>query len=219
MVGALLGAGWLVGSGRLQAPWDAGRLTAEKQALVEKRRKYDTELAQRQAAIAAAEQRAREAAAAEAALRAKRAAEEAEARARAEAEAEAEAERAKAAEKKGKTQAQGTLVIRSLSTDFEVDAGQNRGGRGRLVEVPFVSAPGKIRVKASRFTVVLVPHLTPGTKSLRLDVSVSPMALVSANDERLGPSARGLTVDRKPFKLDLQSPVAGDLNLILTYRR
>ncbi len=221
-LGAGAGAALLFGTGELRTPKATSELAARVGSLSEQIEAHGKELERRNELVRQARERAKQEA--EAAEKAREAALEAERqRLAAEQEQKSREEKEKkakeAAAQKGKVPVFGVLSIRSLSNEFEVDAGTNKGGRGRNVEVPFVNAPTKLRIKAGRFTVVLAPKVVGAAKSMLMDVSVTPMALVSANDNRIGPSAFGLAVERKPFKLDIQSPAVGDLNLILTFRR
>lgn len=145
--------------------------------------------------------------------------EEAEAKARAEAEAAAKAREAesKAREEaeKNRLPAFGVFTVKAAS-DLELEAGA-RTERGRSIELGWEAAPGKFKIKGGKFTINLTPKVA-GNRLL-LDVAVSPMAIVVADGERKGVStAQGLPVG-KLLKLDFQSPAAGDLNLILQYRK
>ena len=205
-LGAGGGAGFLFGTGDLRTPAQIDVLQTE----LDSTRRAVTE---RKEAVRRAEQARLEAeekarlAAEAAALR------EAEEKARLAAE---EAARKEAEAKANRMPAFGLLSIKAAA-DLNVDAGEV-SDRGKSVELPFENKPGKIKVKGGRFTIYLTPRVQ-GSR-LKLDVSVSPMAIIVADGERKGVStAQGLVVGRGPFKLDFQSPAAGDLNLVLQYRK
>lgn len=207
-VGALGGLGLLYGTGELKTSAQLSQLRAD----------YDNAF-QSELSRLESERRVR----LEAEEEANRRIREAEARARAEAEAEAQAARLKAeaerarAEAAPKLPAYGQLVLKA-ATDLEVDGGAAGGGRGKSIDLAFDTAPsGRIRVKGGKFTINLTPKLR-GSR-MTLDVSVSPMAIIAADGERKGVStAQDIAVGRQ-LRLDFQSPAAGDLNLVLAYRR
>lgn len=109
----------------------------------------------------------------------------------------------------------GQLVLKAAS-DLEIEYGSERL-RGKSVNVDFPTKPEKFKIKGGKFTVTVTPKLQ-GTK-LAIDVSVSPMAIIQVDGERQGVSTAMGIVVAKQLKLDLQSPAAGDLNLILQFRK
>lgn len=207
-LGAGAGAGFIVGTGDLKGSSEMARLDGEKAGFEKQLVDHQKELARRQQLIADAD-RAR-VAMAEADERARA---EADAKARAEADAKAR-EPVRVAEK---LPAFGLLTIKALSGDLEVDGGPGLSGKGRSVDLAFESTPGKIKLKSAKFNVVITPKSVG--RLLTLDVTVSPLAIITADGNRVGTSALGLAVDRKPFKLDFQSPAAGDLNLLLSFKK
>lgn len=219
-LGAALGFGFLFGTGQLRTPSQIdglrGELDATRRTIAE--RKAAAEEAAARAAEAerlAAEQRARDE---------QRAREEADARARerareresAEAERRAAAELAASRTRRAAAEpaAYGVLTIRAQSPLTAVSGGTSMFGKG--LDLPFSKEPGKITLKDGRFTINLTTKVV--ASRLMLDVTVSPMAIVSAEGERLGTSAHGLQVGRSPFALGFNSPTAGDLNLVLQYK-
>lgn len=207
-IGAGGGFGYLYGTGNLSTP---ARLEALSSKLDATRQKISV----RRQAAAAAEQARLEAE--EKALEAARAEERRLAEALAEEQrlAEEQAARAKAAEEAARAPSYGTLSIKA-TTEISVEAGRSTQ-KGKAVTLPFTSAPGKLKLKDGRFTV----YLTPKVKGSRmeLDVSVSPMAIITADGKREVSTVRGLVVGRGPFALDFNSPTAGDLNLVLQFRK
>jgi len=123
----------------------------------------------------------------------------------------------KAAENAAKLPPFGELTIKALSGDLDVDGGAAGRGTGAQVKLPFNAEPTPIKVKAGKFSISLKPRAN--TKTLKVDVTVSPLALIVANGENKGTSAGGLEIGKSPFKLEVKSPAAGDLNLILQYAR
>lgn len=119
------------------------------------------------------------------------------------------------AKEKNRLPAFGLLVLKAAS-DLEVDTGAGLE-RGKSIDVPWETPPVKFKVKGGKFTISLTPKLK-GNR-LTVDVAVSPMAIIVADGERKGVStAQGLVVG-KSLKLDFQSPAAGDLNLVLQFRK
>lgn len=219
VVGAGAGAGFLFVSGDLAGSGKIAQLADDK-ASVERRlqkhadasavlakawTEYDAEVAKRKAAEEA------------------RAKAEAEAKAAAEAEAAAAAAAATAKPAAAPPKpvevlpAFGLLTLKGASGDLEVDGGPGLAGRGKSVDLSFTAAPGRIKVRSGPFKVDLTPRVEG--KGLKVDVSVSPLAIITADGNRVGTSAQGLVIDRKPFKLDFASPNAGELNLLLVYRK
>lgn len=111
----------------------------------------------------------------------------------------------------------GQLTIKALAGALNVDGGPGLKGTGKVVDLAFEEQPGKVKVKAGRFTVVLTPR--PMGRYLGLDVSVSPLAIIKADGVAMGTSASNLEVTKSAFKLDFSSPASGDLNLILQYKK
>ena len=203
-LGAGGGAGFLVFSGDLQTPTQLHALETEKAGVEQQIRAHDQELQRREQLIAQAR----------AAAQAQAQAQVAQARAQAAAHAAAEVAAVTQASQAPKF---GRLTLRALSGNLDVDGGGSLTGHGRSVELAFADKPGKIRVHAGQFSVVLMPKA--GRRELGMDVTVSPMALITADGNRVGTSAENLKVGHRPYKLDFQSPVAGDLNLLLSYRK
>lgn len=216
ILGAALGFGLLFGTGQLRSPAQVDALRSELDAT---RRS----VAERKSAIAAAEAAAREAeadrlAAEQRALAEQQARDEAAARAREAASLDRQAadlaarERAQTASRQ--SAAYGVLTIRAQAPLTAISGGQSMFGKG--LDLPFAKEPGKITLKDGRFTINLTTKVV--ASRLMIDVTVSPMAIVSAQGERLGTSAHGLQVGKTAFALGFNSPTAGDLNLVLQYK-
>lgn len=220
ILGAALGVGFLFGTGQLRTPSQVSalrgelaatrRIIASATALAAKA-EADAEAeaeAEAEAARLAAEQRA---------LEEQRAQNEAEARAKDAADQERQAaDRAPRPKVRPVSQpaAYGVLTIRAQSPLTAISGGQSMFGKG--LDLPFTKEPGKITLKDGRFTVNLATKVV--ASRLMIDVTVSPMAIVSAEGERLGTSAHGLQVGKSAFALGFNSPTAGDLNLVLQYK-
>lgn len=208
VIGAGGGVGYLYGTGQLSTPARLEELTSKLDAT------RQTISVRRQAAAEAEKERLE---AEEKALEAARAEERRLAEALAEEQrlAEEAAARAKAAEAANRAPAFGVLSI-NATTEISVESSDGTR-KGKAVTLPFSSAPGKLKLKDGRFTVYLTPKVK-GSR-LELDVSVSPMAIIAADGERKVSSVQGLVVGRGPFALDFNSPTAGDLNLVLQFRK
>lgn len=217
-LGVVVGIAFLYATDELKTP---GEIAALERAASEERRRVELEALERQKEEELARERAeRERLEKERAEREARALAERERREREERE-RAEREKAEQTRRDVRvaqvTPEYGRLVVRTLADNLEIDGGPSLRGKGKEVTLNFTDRPGRIRVKGGNFTVTL--HPKPYGQVLGLDVSVSPLAIIKANDVATGTTAQGLEVDRQPFKLDFSSPSAGELNLILQYRK
>jgi hypothetical protein len=192
-----------LGDGKAAAQKRLDDHASEKARIANLQADFDAELKRREGLIKASEEAARAAAAA------------------AEAEAAKAAEAARAAEAAKvvveKLPAFGLLAVKAVSGDLSVEAGPGKGGKGKAVDVPFDAAPAPVKLAGGKFKIDLKPRLEG--KALVLDVAVQPMAIITADGNRVGTSAQGLRVERKAFNLDFQSPVAGELKLLLTFKK
>jgi hypothetical protein len=207
-LGAGGGAGFIMGTGDLKSGAQIEQLEREKTEVEHKIDEHRKELTQREALVAE-----------KAKADLDRARQEQEQKAKAEQEQQAKALKEKEAlSHVEKLPPFGLLTIKALSGDLDIDGGPGLKGTGKTVDLAFQEAPGKIKVRTGKFTVVLTPKVS-AAKTIFLDVQVSPLAIITADGNRVGTSAPGLLVERKPFKLDFASPAAGDMNLLLTFKK
>lgn len=202
-IGAGGGFGFLFATGEMKT---GGQLSAMRHSVEAEERRVDSERS--------AEKMRQELAAKEAADKARLAAAAA---AEAEKAARVQAASAAAAAAAAALPKYGVLVIKALNQDVVVDNGAEHK-EGKVVELEFNDLPGKIKVKAGKFNLVLNPKIG-ARNTMGLDVSVSPLAIIKADGIAKGTSAPGLDIGRTAFKLDFSSPASGELNLILQYKK